>query len=110
MKVPNAEGAFIDSVKVNDYCLNPAHPRGKHKARVFESALGLTRANAEVLREALLVAIREEDAELGEKDEFGQRYTVDFKITTDAGAALVRSGWIILDDEDFPRLTTCYVL
>lgn len=26
--------------KLTGYCLNPEHPRGKHKARVFASALG----------------------------------------------------------------------
>jgi hypothetical protein len=110
MKVPNAEQALIDPLKLSDYCLNPEHPRGKHKAQVFESALGLTLEDADVLYDALLAAVQEQEAELGEKDEFGQRYTVDFKMMTAIGEAFVRSTWIIRATEDFPRLTTCYVL
>jgi hypothetical protein len=41
MKLPNAEKAFIDNKKLLDYCLNPLHEEGKHKARVFQSALGI---------------------------------------------------------------------
>jgi hypothetical protein len=40
MKLPNAAQALVDLAKLRDYCLNPAHPRGRHKARVFATALG----------------------------------------------------------------------
>ena len=50
------------------------------------------------------------EAAIGRLDEFGQRYTIDFWLTTASGAATIRSGWIIRPTEDFPRLTTCYVL
>lgn len=62
MLLPNAEHAEIDLRKLSDYCLSFEHPRGRHKAQVFASALGLTVANAEVLRVALLDAARREDA------------------------------------------------
>jgi len=32
----------VETRKLRDYCLSPEHPRGRHKARVFASALGLT--------------------------------------------------------------------
>jgi hypothetical protein len=41
---------------------------------------------------------------------YGQRYIVDFGIMTTVGTAVVRSPWIILVNEDVPRLTSCYVL
>ena len=41
-KLPNAERAVVDIAKLRDYSLNPTHDVGKHKARVFRSALGLT--------------------------------------------------------------------
>jgi hypothetical protein len=31
-------------------------------------------------------------------------------MTTPVGRALVPSSWIVRDGEDFPRLTSCYVL
>jgi hypothetical protein len=40
MKLPNAESAIIAIEKLRNYCLDPEHPRGKHKARVFSSVLG----------------------------------------------------------------------
>jgi len=49
MNLPYANHAIIDIVKIKDYCLNPEHPRGKHKARVFKDSLGLTLENTESL-------------------------------------------------------------
>jgi len=40
--LPNADFAEVPIVKLRDYALNPDHPVGKHKAKVFESVLGLT--------------------------------------------------------------------
>src|SRR5262249_16046317 len=99
-----------DIRKLRDYCLNSDSPRGRHKARVFASVLGLTDANSEHLRKELLQAALTEEAELGELDIYGQRYTLDFEMTTHPGTARIRSGWVILHEEGYPRLTTCYVL
>ena len=41
MLLPNAEKAVVDISKLRDYCLNPNHEVGKHKARVFSAALNL---------------------------------------------------------------------
>ena len=110
MKLPNAERAVVDVSKVRNYCLNPEHRFGRHKARVFASSLGLTSAQADVLRSALLAAARENDAVAIEQDEYGARYVIDFVASGPTGQALVRSSWIIRRGEDFPRLTSCYVL
>jgi hypothetical protein len=40
----------VDLTKVRDYCLSASHPRGRHKARVFQARLGLTADNAELLQ------------------------------------------------------------
>lgn len=110
MILPNVENAFIDLRKLTEYALSFDDARGQHKARVFKAALGITTENAEVLRKYIREAIAQEDAIKGEQDFYGQRYIVDCKIVTDVGEAMVRTGWIIRRDEDFPRLTTCYVL
>lgn len=110
MKVSGAECAVVEIEKLRDYCLNPVHPRGRHKARVFAAVPGLTAADAELLRAVLLKAITENDAVLAEKDEYGQRYIVDFIMRTAAGRAIVRSAWIVRQGENYPRLTTCYIL
>ncbi len=110
MRLPNPEDAVVDVRKLRDYCLSPEHPRGRHKTRVFFAALGLGTDDAEELREALLSAARSEEAVAGEEDEYGQRYMLDFQMNTAVGTATVRSRWIVRRGEDFPRLTSCYVI
>jgi hypothetical protein len=77
---------------------------------VFASRLGLPAADAEYLRSLLLAAAKEQQAELAEEDRYGKRYLVDFAIERAGDRAMVRSAWIVRPGEDFPRLTSCYVL
>ena len=110
MQLPNGERAVVPIEKLHDYCLHPTHRVGSHKAHVFESVLGLTAAHAEDLQQRLLAVARTGEAVLGMQNAYGQRYIVDFEMTTTVGTAVVRSTWIILVNEDVPRLTSCYVL
>ena len=61
MRIPHAENATVDIRKLRDYCLSPAHPEGQHKARLFVAALGMTEADAEPLRDALLQVVNSHD-------------------------------------------------
>jgi hypothetical protein len=45
-RLPHGDQAILDMRKIEDYCLNPSHPRGRHKARVFREALDLQRSDA----------------------------------------------------------------
>jgi hypothetical protein len=73
MKIPGGARAVVDIAKLRNYCLSEQHPRGRHKARVFASVLGITAADADVLRQALLMAALEGEALEGERDDYGQR-------------------------------------
>jgi hypothetical protein len=84
MKLPNAPHALVDTSKLRDYCL--------------------------LLGKALLDAALSNEAILGERDMYGQRYVIDFLMSGDGGQAMVRSTWIVLSSENFARLTSCYVL
>lgn len=75
-KLPNPENAVVEMRKLRGYCLNPDHLRGKHKARVFTSALGLTAEDSEELRDVPLSAAVSEEALPAEEDEYGQRYVL----------------------------------
>ncbi len=110
MIIPNANQAIIDIRKLRDYCLNPFHDEGKHKARLFASKLGMTAQDAEALRDILLIKILTESATLGRYDDFGQRYIVDFVLEWQEDFATIRTGWIIEHGQSEPRLTTCYPL
>ena len=110
MRLPNADRAIVEIEKLRDYCLSSSHPRGRHKARVFVTALGITADNAEELRQAILAAIITEATSLTERDEYGQRYTVDFLMSRQGKEATIRTSWIVRSGEIYPRLTSCYVL
>jgi hypothetical protein len=108
--IPNAEHAVVDIRKLRDYCLNPNHDDGKHKARLFATILGMTAEDAEALRETLLEVVITHEAKAGRVDEFGQRYSIDFTIQWKGKSAILRSGWIVEHNSAIPRLTTCYPL
>ena len=114
MKLPNADRAVVDIEKLRDYSLNPNHPKGKHKARVFLSALGFKADDAERLRQLILEAILIREATIQPPISYGQRFRVDFHVKAEQGFVVtlktIRSAWIIRNDEDFPRLTSCFIL
>lgn len=109
MKLPRGSEALVDLQKLTDYCLNPDHPRGKHKARVFATVLGLTAQDAHRLRESLLGAAAAADAQRGTSDEFGDRYVIESEMVGPKGRGIVRSAWIVRRGETTPRLTSCFV-
>jgi len=116
MKLPNAEKALVDPAKLTDYCLNPNHPRGKHKARIFLAKAGFGQKDAERLLQLILDAVMTTEAREEKATVYGRRFIVDFPHRVDEqftyvlSFVTIRSAWIIRTDEDFPRLTTCFVL
>lgn len=111
MKLPNGKSAFVDIEKLRGYCLSGQHPEGRHKARVFLATLGMSAADADKLREILLIAAADHD-DVSETvaDEYGRRFTLDVHIVWGSREAVIRSAWIIKSGEEFPRLVSCYVL
>lgn len=110
MKLPHGERADLGN-KLEDYTLNSTHRDGRHKARVFASALGVSLDNSEALKSALLrLAAASDQFEARGDNGYGQVYVLRFPLATTAGTATVMSAWIIRHGEDFPRLTTCYIL
>jgi hypothetical protein len=110
VKLPNGERAIIDRRKIVDYCLSAVHEDGQHKAHLFASILGVTVENADRLIDALIEAAAVREATVGKLDAYGQRYSIDFDFTGPAGAATIRSAWIVRSDETVPRLVTCYII
>ena len=110
MKLPNSKAAVIDRRKLEYYCLNPQHPRGKHKAKLFQAVIGITRNDVDEFENEIRKRIQVENCQAGEIDRYGKRYILDFLWERRGKKANIRTTWIIKIDEDFPRLTTCYVL
>jgi hypothetical protein len=110
MKLPKGQRAWLGD-KLQDYVLNQHHRRGRHKARVFESTLGITRENQHILANALReVAANSADAIFTGNVGFGATFELRFPLTARKGTATVLSAWIIRDGEDFPRLVTCFIV
>ncbi|WP_445316471.1 DUF6883 domain-containing protein [Microcoleus vaginatus] len=49
-------------------------------------------------------------SELGRREEFRQRYILDFSIQWQNRSPTLRINWIIENDSEIPRLTTYYPL
>ncbi|MCA1612953.1 MAG: hypothetical protein LC800_02120 [Acidobacteria bacterium] len=109
MKLPNADRALVPLEKLRDYSLNPSHPEGKHKARVFRAALGLTKTDAKRVRQMILEAILMNEAAEQLPSAHGRRFVVDFDSAGAQGQVKIRSTWIVRNDEDFPRLTSFFI-
>ncbi len=108
--LPNFDKAEINPKKLTDYALNPDHPVGGNKARVFKSALGYDKNNAGELIEQIYSKLPESEAVMGKLDQYGQRYTVDMSITgVNGNTATVRTGWIVKTECEIPSLTTLYI-
>ena len=110
MILPNGDRADLGT-KLEDYSLNPIHREGQHKARVFASVLGITMENADVFERAIRrAAIHSGEAESRGDNGFGEVFVLRFPLENQSGSATVLTAWIIRHGEDFPRLTTCYIL
>jgi len=108
--LPNSDQLILDLRKIENYCLSLTHPRGRHKARVFREALGLTQPDARWPQGAILEATRHAEAiELG-SDATGTRWRVDILVTRHGLQAVVRTLWIMRVGENAPRFVTCWVL
>ena len=106
--ISNSENAIVDIQKLRDYCLNTEHRIGRHKARLFESLLGLTVEDAESLQTVLREIVKTHEAELGDNDEHGQRYQIEFELSWQSKRAMLMRAWIMRPNEDFARRVTCY--
>lgn len=95
--------------KLAGYALDRAHPRGRHKARVLSSALGIERTDWRYLRDQLIEGIVEA-AVLGTRiTPFGVLYEVMVLVDGLNGAtAPVAAIWIVEDDRR-PRLVSTWV-
>jgi hypothetical protein len=109
-RLPHSDGAILDIRKIEDYCLSPSHPRGRHKARVFRDALDLQRIDASWLRDVLLEAARLGEAFEVMADTWGTHWGLDATIRRQGKSAVVRTIWIVRTGESVPRFVTCWVL
>lgn len=110
MHLPHGDRAILDIRKLEDFCLSPSHPRGRHKARVFRQALGLQQNDAAWLRDALLEATARGFAEPVATDAWGTHWRLDVTLRRHRKSVVVRTLWIVRTGENVSRFVTCWVL
>ena len=109
--LPNAEHAVIDPKKIYNYALDPDHPNGGPKARVFEAALGYNRSNGDQLITQIKEGVLQHPAEVFKVDKHGTHFRVDMPITGPNGITkTVRTGWVLDSGASTPRLATAFIL
>lgn len=108
MKLPNGDRALIPIEKLTGYCLNPNHPKGKHKARVFQSVLNLTADNADVLSALIQQAALSGNVVQQDFTPQGQIFKVDWEIPN-TDRRILRTTWEIAYSLEIPRLITAFV-
>lgn len=107
--LPRAHEAVISTVKLVDYALDPEHPRGRHKARVFASALGIERNDWRYLHRQILEGVVEAPVRATRITPFGVLYDVIVLVDGLNGAThSVATIWIIEPDRP-PRLVSLWV-
>ena len=109
MKLPNGHRAVVPDDKLLDYLLNEEHRNQSGHAALLRLLLGVTQANADALRSALLDAAATCEASPGGPSPFGTKYEVRFEMTGPRRVYTILSVWIIEPDREDPRLVTAFV-
>ena len=109
--LPNREHAVIAVEKLENYVLNNEHARGKHKARVFQTALEIERRHASLLAELIEMSLSRAPAEQGQSNEYGDFWTTRHEIIGLNGqSAIVTVAWMFKKDaEHIPVFISCYI-
>ncbi|UBF24581.1 hypothetical protein K9N68_23260 [Kovacikia minuta CCNUW1] len=94
--------------KLVRYCLNPAHQKGKDKARVFKAVLGITAENADQLYELVRQAAIEGEVVQQNITPFGEEFKVDWIVPGTEGIQL-QTTWEVALEATHPRLISAFI-
>ena len=109
LSLPRSDEAFVEQTKLTTYVLDPDHPTGRHKSRVFRSALAIGVEDWEYLRAQLLHGARTRPVTAVRSGPFGLVYEIVVPVDGLNGVrASVTTAWEVRGDEP-PRLVTAYV-
>lgn len=108
--LPHAAEAFVPPAKLKDYVLCAEHDRGRHKARVFASALGISAENWEYLRDQIKQGVLSAPVVEVQIKAHGVLYEVAVPVEGLNGESHeVTTAWIVDGENPVPRLTSAYV-
>ena len=110
--MPYRSNAVTDAKKFIEYSLNKNHPVGKHKAAVFESALGYNQDNASSLIMQIDDAVKKGklDPISIEQSQYGVKYIYSIPVTGPNNKTKnVKAVYQLDNGSHTPRLITNYV-
>ena len=104
--LPHADQAIIRPEKITAYLLNDAHPDGGPKSRFFKR-FGFTSDDPDVLAAALLNHAATHDVVATATTIVGTKYQISGPLPSpDGRMPIVKTVWIILENETSPRFVT----
>jgi hypothetical protein len=110
VRLPRAREATIPTAKLISYALDPSHERGRHKARVFASALGITAGDRRYLHDQILAKLSGGEVRSTRITSFGIAYEVIVMIDGLNGRTVpVVTTWLLASTNAAPRLTSIWV-
>jgi len=99
----------VPSEKLVLYVLNQEHPRGRHKARVFASVLGIHQADWRYLRDQVLAGVVDAAVQGTRITPFGVLYEVVVLVDgLNSANHPVATIWLV-EREGAPRLVSAWV-
>jgi len=108
LRIPNADRAVIDPVKLHGYLLSRSHSIGRFKAAFFR-ALGYSSEEWRQLETDLRNQHPPQDVTLEEHTPYGQKYSIRATLVGPSGSsAAVVSVWVVRTGEEVPRFVTAY--
>lgn len=108
--LPNLANVRIPIQKLTSYSLNPNHNTGKHKAKVFQSALGYNLSNYTDLLDKVIENINQFSAQPQGDNGYGETYRVVFPVTGPNGkTANILTGWVDHNQTGKLSMNTIYV-
>jgi len=108
-RLPRASRAVVPPEKLVRYVLDPDHPRGCHKARVFSSALAIEQKDWRFLKQQLQAGVLHSPVRATRITPFGVLYDLVVEVDGLNGArAPVATVWIVEGSRP-PRLVSAWV-
>lgn len=106
--LPNVDKARFEPEKLAGYSMNPEHPTGRHKARLWQSTIGATAKDAPMIEKQVMAWLEHLEAVPNpRRDAYGVRFDVLVPVTGPNGKTVdVRTCWIYDRSQDGESIST----
>lgn len=107
--LPGHQRAIIPEEKLR-YCLDPLHETGRHKARMFRSALGIGLEDTLRLRHLIETGVSaNQGVRVGADEDGVERWVVEWIVQGRLSELRLITAWDLRVSYGRPRLVSCYL-